>query len=110
MTEERFYDKNGVPIYPGDLLRTYHFTGARRKRYWLYHVVVDTGHKLGLQMIPASHLEPSLQNQGGCAYLKHMHTDTQSVVISGHGPGDILGYEDRPKRKQPAHAAAKGGL
>ena len=96
--EERYYDKKGVPIYPGDLLRTYHFTGARRKVHYLYHVVVDSGLK-ALQMVPTSHLEPTKRCHGGCAYLKHMNTNTQSEVISGHGPGDILSFEERPKKK-----------
>lgn len=34
------HDSNGVPIYPGDLLRTFHFTGPRRRKWYLYHVAV----------------------------------------------------------------------
>lgn len=34
------YDRKGVPIHPGDLIRSFHFIGARRKRYYLYHVAV----------------------------------------------------------------------
>lgn len=33
------YDSRGYPIHPGDLLRTPHFIGPRRKQYYLYHVV-----------------------------------------------------------------------
>jgi len=29
------HDKRGVPIYPGDLLKTHHFTDGRGRKYWL---------------------------------------------------------------------------
>lgn len=36
------YDKNGIAIQPFDLLKVYHFTGSRRKKYYMYkHVTGD---------------------------------------------------------------------
>jgi len=32
----RLYDKNGVPIEAGDIVRVFHFVGARRKRHYMY--------------------------------------------------------------------------
>jgi hypothetical protein len=32
----QYYDKNGIPILEGDLLRSYHFTGARKRKHYLY--------------------------------------------------------------------------
>lgn len=32
-------DKNGREIMPGDTLKIYHFTGARRKKYYMYKFV-----------------------------------------------------------------------
>lgn len=29
-------DKTGREIEPGDILKVFHFTGARRKRHWMY--------------------------------------------------------------------------
>ncbi len=89
------HDMNGVPIYPGDLLRTFHFTGARRKRHWLYHVAVN---EIGgrLRMVPTSHLaDPS----GGGACLMSDAMARECEIISGHGPGDILSFEDRLRVK-----------
>lgn len=94
------HDSRGVPIYPGDLLKSYHFTGARRKRYYLYHVAVyENG---GLFMVPVSDLEPTKANQGGKCLLSD-ELAANAEVIHGYGPGDCLDYTDRPRlgRGQP---------
>ena len=95
----QFYDKRGVPIYPGDLLKTFHFRGARwRKNYYLYHVAVkDDGY---MKMYPVCWLEPSKQrNRGGPCLLSHEHA-AETEVIQGYGPPPYLDYTDRPRRKQ----------
>jgi hypothetical protein len=33
------YDKNGIPILPGDTLKVFHFEGPRRKRFYMYKFV-----------------------------------------------------------------------
>ncbi len=33
-------DKNGVPIQQYDVLKVYHFTGARRKKHFMYKHVI----------------------------------------------------------------------
>lgn len=92
-----FYDKNNRQICPGDLLKSYHFTGARKKKYWLYHVAVNLNERLF--MVPVCHLEPSKISGGGkCMMSEDMAKHTE--IIYGSGPGDILSYDDRPKRKQ----------
>ena len=98
------YDMNGRPIHPGDLLRTYHFTGARRKKHYLYHVVVQE--PTGLFLVPTSHLEPSMRNGGGRCPLNAYADTWQSEIISGYGPVPYLSYEDRPKNRIAAHAIA----
>ena len=90
------FDCKGRPIYPGDLLRSYHFTDRRRKRHWLYHVaVIREGH---LEAVPTCHLQPGMEKQGGSAWI-HKSDSDRFEIISGFGPGDILSYEDRPKRE-----------
>lgn len=88
------HDKNGRPIYPGDLLKTYHFTGARRKRHYLYHTAV---YKDGaMHMVPTSHLQPEEVKGGGSCLLQYGMHDTE--IILGYGPGAYLSFEDRPKK------------
>jgi len=36
MIEKALYDKRGIPIERGDIVKVFHFTGARRKRYYMY--------------------------------------------------------------------------
>lgn len=90
------FDKKGVPVYPGDLIRSFHFTGARRKKYYLYHTAV---YKDGaMHMVPTAHLEPSCVKGGGsCLLSQDLMADAE--VIAGHGPGDCLDHTDREKRK-----------
>lgn len=94
---EQSYDMKGYPIYLGDLLRSFHFVGPRRKMYYLYHTVVLE--KGNLYMVPTSHLESSLANGGGKCLLKWYQTDTESEIISGHGPDPYLTWDERPRKK-----------
>lgn len=89
------YDMHGVPICPGDLLKSPHYTDRRRKRHYLYHVVIKKGDHL--MMAPARDLEPSCANQGGRCWLSD-DLAALAEVIAGYGPRDYLSYEDRPKR------------
>ena len=36
MTANKCYDKNGTEIHEFDLLKIFHFIGARRKKYFMY--------------------------------------------------------------------------
>jgi hypothetical protein len=93
------HDKNGVPIHEGDLIRTPHYIGGRRKQHYLYHVAVER--EGVLFMIPTSHLVPDLVKGGGACRLDIGIREYGSTaeVISGHGPAPYLSYEDRPKQK-----------
>ncbi|MBZ9922007.1 hypothetical protein LB579_30410 [Mesorhizobium sp. BR1-1-7] len=33
---QALHDKRGIPIAPGDVLKVFHFIGARRKRHYMY--------------------------------------------------------------------------
>ena len=53
------YDKTGRKIFTGDLLKVFHFTGARRKKYYMYKYVL--GKKIvtsGYKYYKLSHLDP----------------------------------------------------
>lgn len=45
-----FYDRNGIPIYRGDLIRTPHYVHCRRRRQmWLYFRVERIGERWVVQ-------------------------------------------------------------
>jgi hypothetical protein len=88
-------DKNGRTIYRGDLLKTYHFTGSRHKKHYIYHVAVKRGEVLFA--IPVSELEPTLVNCGGICPIQHLGKDVE--IIQGYGPPPALSFEDRPKSR-----------
>lgn len=45
------YDKHGKEIHEFDLLKVFHFTGARRKKHYMYKwVSVKMGHLYGLHL------------------------------------------------------------
>lgn len=88
------HDKKGVPIYPGDLLRSFHFFGSRKKRHYLYHTAVFRDG--AMFVVPTSHLEPTKISGGGSCPLDE-RLAAEAEVISGHGPGRTLSFEDRPK-------------
>jgi hypothetical protein len=93
------FDKSGRRIYPGDLLRTWHYGSGRRIRY-LYHVAVMLGGVL--TAVPTCHLEPTRAiPRDGVYPLWLCQTDDaeKPEIIAGDGPGDILDYRGRPKRQ-----------
>lgn len=45
-------DKRGIPIERGDIVKVFHFVGARRKRHYMYKQC------LGPQLLHPSHTEP----------------------------------------------------
>jgi hypothetical protein len=99
-----YRDKTGREIVPGDLLKTFHFTGARKRRHWLYHTVVQEEGRLWL--VPTCWLEPTKVSGGGRCCIGWLDTALDGFlrdceIISGHGPGAILSYEDRPRSPVP---------
>lgn len=73
------FDKRGVPIYPGDLIRSYHFRD-RRRTYYLYHTA--TMKDGGMYMVPTDHLEPSKVAGGGSCYM------TQELMENATNSGE----------------------
>ncbi len=91
------FDKKGIPIHKGDLIRSPHYIGARRKMHYLYHVVVESDGRLIL--VPACHLEPSCVAGGGIAPIDAFSDTWQAEIISGYGPEPYLSYDERPRNK-----------
>jgi hypothetical protein len=95
----QIHDSNGYPIYPGDLLRSYHFRGKRNKTYYLYHVAVFVNGYM--EFVPTSHLQPEEVKDGGRGMLGQNY-EGHFTIINGHGPEPYLSYEDRPRNQVKA--------
>lgn len=94
-------DCKGVPIYPGDLLKTFHFTGARRKKHWLYHFA--TMKDGSMWMINISNFGPTnfiLDGGGNCLLSDDLAAGCE--VIAGSGPKPYLDFDDRPRQPKEA--------
>ena len=104
---ETIYDKKGIPIEVGDLLKTFHCVGPRRKKYYVYHVVIEKHGKLPwlttlLTGIDKSH--PEYESRYFCFPIRQ-DTVLESEVI--YGPyrtdpdADLIAYDERPRRPLP---------
>lgn len=77
------YDKNRRPIEVGDILKVYHFTGARRKRHYMYKQVMDrstVGRQKPVPVFNVSHL--SLKHDGYCEFIDNRILDNTEIVQS----------------------------
>ena len=94
-----YRDETGREIMRGDLIRSPHFRGARRKQYYLYHVVTVVND--GLYCVPTARLDdnPFKPRQGGACWLQALADDAGYVdcrILCGfdnHGNS----FEDRKK-------------
>lgn len=54
--EEPYYDESGNKIEENDLLRVFHFIGARKKKYYMYKVaILVEGYWYGLDVHDRTH-------------------------------------------------------
>jgi len=91
------FDANNRPIYPGDLIRSPHFIGARRKRWYLYHTAVFINGYM--ELVPTCHLQTEQAMKGGGRCMASEDILRHAEIIAGYGPEPYLDYTDRPKRK-----------
>ncbi len=71
------YDKNRRPIFQGDILKVFHFTGARNKKYYMYKQASDVSF-FGKEKTP---------------YLKILHlADSADVFYHEKDDGRVLDY------------------
>ncbi|HEU4986842.1 MAG TPA: hypothetical protein VFT89_07235 [Rhizobiaceae bacterium] len=69
MTPTRLYDKRGIPIERGDIVKVFHFIGARRKRHYMFKQCLGVG----------------TYRQGGAEYMFFSHLNFNDE-IGKHGP------------------------
>ena len=93
---KKLYDKTGREVFPGDILKVYHFTGSRRKRYYMYKLVLKR-HEDNEDFFVISHLNLREETFN---YKCEDKVDTDIEIVQGYAgvpPG--WSYEDRPKIK-----------
>lgn len=88
----KLYDKRGIPIERGDVLKVYHFTAAlRRKRHYMYK------HALGYEQLRS------------CVVMRFSHLDMSSETYFELSDGRVMAdyeivqsadckHEERPGR------------
>jgi hypothetical protein len=95
-------DKHGIPIHIGDLLRTPHFRGPRRKLYYLYHVAVFDQACCAMRMISVRHLDEGLRthpdHRGGCPLLDDRLASEAEVIDGCMIDGKL--WNERPRRER----------
>ena len=88
-------DKTGRVIEVGDTLKIFHFTGARRKKHYMYKYVEaeEMRDAWTRPMLRVSHL-----NQNSDTYLMAMDGDRHEniEIVQGYGPNGTS-FEDRPR-------------
>lgn len=91
------HDSKGIPIYPGDLLRSFHFRGARRRIYYLYHValMIDGA----MRMVGVCEVPEVIDGKSklpGCLMSQDLAIKT--TILHGFGPKkEYVDFEDRPR-------------
>lgn len=95
------FDINGVPIYSGDLLRTFHFGRLRGRKHYLYHTAVFDAKMQSMRMVPTSSLEPTLAGHGGDPLMYQQMIDSNAIeVIAGCGPEFGMDFRRRKKTRR----------
>lgn len=92
----KLYDKRGIPIRVGDVLRSFHFKSYRRRLHYLYHVVCPLGTD-GMVAIPLAQALGG-KAEGGDVRLCEGDAwhELAEIVHSACGGGS--GFEFRKRR------------
>ena len=87
---KKLYDKNGIELLPNDVLKVFHFVGARRKKHYMYKQVFDVvDNEGGYQVMRIEHLE----KRGSYYHLKMDGTIMNDVeIVQGYGTDHIPFY------------------
>lgn len=90
-------DANGREFKVGDLVRTPHFRGPRRKQFYLYHVITRRDDYLwAVPVCVAAGIKP----KGGTFLITQASAATlaRAEIIDGYGDGDGCDFwYDRPR-------------
>ena len=95
--KEFVLDKNYRPILVGDILKVFHFVGARRKKYYMYKQVVGFQPYHPNKFYQVSHLNMKNMNERDSNYPIRLSGERlEDIEIVQGAFGD---HEDREKMK-----------
>lgn len=95
--EKKIYDKTGREILVGDVLKLYHFTGARRKQHYMYKQVTGIRPtKSGAALLEISHLN---LKAGTYHVLKKGQILPDYEIVQGYGNGEQWFFDERTRKK-----------
>jgi len=108
-------DEKGREILPGDTLKVFHFTGARREKFYMYKFVreiVTLGTQNPMPALKIEHLGISKSSSGHYWELQNGRKLAGVEIVQGYGM-DGLCHRDRPKYEPtntagPAHWVMSG--
>ncbi len=87
------YDKRGIEVCVGDVLKVFHFTGGRRKKYYMYKIaVIRDGYLLAADAVQLGKDYTAAIN-GACI----LDVLGSFEIVAGFGPKPFLSFEDRPR-------------
>ena len=93
------YDKKGIEIHPFDVLKVFHFIGARRKKHYMYKMVQEVVF-LGKEDCANPYLKISHLDRNGDYY--HEAYDGRQLkdyeIVQGFGLDGVF-FEHRKRRK-----------
>ncbi len=91
------FDKNDVPLREGDVIKMFHFTGPRKKKYFMYKVLAvdERFERLGYWALDISELLLKGKDKAQGGYL--LSPCPPFEVVSGFGPNGDEDYESRKK-------------
>lgn len=95
--EKALYDKTGREIMAGDILKVFHFVGARRKRHYMYKQALKIEQLGKADFMKIGHLN-LYDRDDGYHELLDGRILRDYEIVQGFG-GDGVSFEDRPKLK-----------
>lgn len=92
------YDKHGIPIFVGDVIKVFHFIGARRKKYFMYkHVISEETVGNGTRFFKLSHL--NLKDGGYYNLRAKDQVEECFEIVQGYaGVRTGLSFENRERK------------
>jgi len=88
--EQKFLDKKGHEIEEGDVIKVFHFIGARKKKHYMYKVIIKKQERLLCYCI--SELALKGKELGHSCPIECTSQENREIVQAGRYRGDKSGF------------------